>query len=87
MDLVSNEQRAVKVIKKRYKTPDQLASFGNEIALMLASDHPNVLKAIDAFETKDDLFIGTRTLACVCVCVLCSWHCELLANARVGFTY
>jgi len=52
-------KRVVKTISKRGRDAETIARFRGEIETMRKLDHPNVVKFYEAYESKDDLFIGT----------------------------
>lgn len=59
--LAQNKQNlnefAVKVIDKSSITPKDLNLIYNEIEIMNSIDHPNIVKMIEIFETKENIFI------------------------------
>ncbi len=56
----TGETFVVKVIRKRNRCRSDLESFQREIHTLKSTDHPNVVKYYEAFETSDELFIGKR---------------------------
>ena len=53
--------RALKIIqKKRYRTQQEVKMIKNEISIMKAVDHPNILKMFEFFEDEEKLFIITE---------------------------
>ncbi len=53
--------RALKIIKKtRYTTPNEIKMIKNEINLMKAVDHPNIVKLFEFFEDNENIYIITE---------------------------
>ena len=53
----SGEVRAVKVLPKRIVTQAQCDSMREEYEFMRSLDHPNIIKAFDAFETVENFYM------------------------------
>jgi calcium-dependent protein kinase len=55
--LETNEVRAVKIVPKKNLTAEQCSGLREEYEFMADLDHPNIIKAFDAFESKQSFYI------------------------------
>lgn len=55
----SNNQRAVKVLRKSHMDEDEKRMFFNEINVLKDLDHPNILKMYEFFEDEKRYYIVT----------------------------
>jgi calcium-dependent protein kinase len=53
--------RALKIIKKsKYKTPSEIKMIKNEIQIMKAVDHPNIVRLYEFYEDDESFYIITE---------------------------
>ena len=61
---VTGEVRAVKTIhKKSLRTPEEQATFFNEVAVLRALDHPNILKLYEFYQDDKNYYLITEFCA------------------------
>lgn len=61
---VSGEVRAVKTIhKKSLRTPEEQATFFNEVSVLRALDHPNILKLYEFYQDDKNYYLITEFCA------------------------
>ena len=58
----TEKKRAIKKIpkKKSRKKPNELSSYLTEIGVLVASDHPNILKLFEVFEDERSHYLVTE---------------------------
>jgi len=49
--------RAIKIIKKRWHSKEQMADLINEVECIRKLDHPNILKIYEYFLDNDNFYI------------------------------
>ena len=57
---VSGTLSAVKVINKRNLKESKQSQYYHEASVLAPCKHPNVVKFVESFETKDEVFISTE---------------------------
>ncbi|KNC83605.1 hypothetical protein SARC_04140, partial [Sphaeroforma arctica JP610] len=56
-DLETGEMVAVKQIKTRYLTDEDIEGLDSEISVMKTLDHPHIVKLLDFFATKSHCYV------------------------------
>lgn len=59
---LNNMIRCIKKINKSNFSDDENESIMNEIKILRASDHPNIIKIIEYYESKRSLYLVTEYL-------------------------
>ena len=54
---VSGEERAVKIMDKRYLNPEEKKRLKNEIDIMKTLDHPNIVRLYEVFEDEKFIYL------------------------------
>lgn len=55
----TKEKVAIKILKKDLQSSDRFSAV-RELDILRSLDHPNIVKLLDAFETKEKLYIVTE---------------------------
>lgn len=59
----TGKEVAVKIIKKKKLSPDELASLHDEAEILRNVDHENIVKMFDVYESADHLYMVLEILS------------------------